>query len=90
MAHGRAEHIARGRRPGKHERIIATDGPRLPPAAARNRPLGSPGARVRQASTLTLAGMKVMARSASAAIVSEGLTPGLADTAEPSITYRPS
>ena len=36
--------------------------------------------------TVTFAGMKVMARSASAAIVSDGLTPGLADTAEPSIT----
>lgn len=36
------------------------------------------------------AGMKVMARSASAAMVSEGLTPGLAEMAEPSTTYSPS
>jgi hypothetical protein len=31
-----------------------------------------------------------IARSASAVMVSDGFTPGLADTADPSITYRPS
>lgn len=36
------------------------------------------------------AGMNVIARSASAVIVSEGLTPGFAEMAEPSITYSPS
>jgi hypothetical protein len=34
--------------------------------------------------------MKLIARSASAVIVSDGLTPGLAENAEPSTTYRPS
>jgi hypothetical protein len=33
--------------------------------------------------------MKLMARSARAVIVRLGFTPGLAETAEPSITYRP-
>ena len=37
----------------------------------------------------TRGGMKLMARSASAVIVSDGLTPGLALTALPSMTYRP-
>lgn len=36
-----------------------------------------------------LAGMRLMARSAMAVMVSEGLTPGLAETAEPSTTNRP-
>jgi len=36
------------------------------------------------------AGTSDMARSASAVMVSEGLTPGLADTAAPSTTQRPS
>ena len=35
-------------------------------------------------------GMKDIARSASAVMVSAGFTPGLAEMAEPSITYSPS
>jgi len=35
-------------------------------------------------------GTKLMARSVIAVIVSDGFTPGLADTAEPSATYSPS
>ena len=35
-------------------------------------------------------GIRVMARSASAVMVSDGFTPGLALTADPSMTYSPS
>lgn len=35
-------------------------------------------------------GMKLIARSANAVMLSDGLTPGFAEIAEPSITYRPS
>ena len=43
-----------------------------------------------QSFVYTFAGKKLMARSASAVIVKEGFTPGLAETALPSITYKPS
>lgn len=37
-----------------------------------------------------LSGTIDIARSANAVIVREGFTPGFADTADPSMTYRPS
>ena len=45
---------------------------------------------VRSRGRRSLFGMKSIARSASAQIVRDGLTPTLADTAEPSMTYKPS
>ncbi len=64
------------------ERVVHGDGA-CRPAAGNTRLYRG---RSRFQVTVTFAGMKVMARSASAAIVSDGLTPGLADTDEPSIT----
>ncbi len=42
-----------------------------------------------ESSRVAFAAMKLMARSANAVMVSDGLTPGLADIAEPSMTYSP-
>ena len=47
------------------------------------------GLTLRQSINAVLSGMKLIARSANAKIVSDGFTPGFAEIAEPSITNRP-